>query len=233
MGLKNVERKEKLRELMRIGISFTITFIVLIVIRVIILRLSYMDQIIANIFTVADVAAAVISVIFIIIVAIFTKIVSRIIGALLPLFPGISSLINNIMLIIIIIIAYSSFDTFIVPFLILHEIAWLYPIIFLLLAILPIYRIIVIVYRNAGNIVYLFRKKPNSSIKTRERICPNCKAVIKDDAQFCSKCGTKIEKESKQNIDIDRCPNCGFEIDKESDFCSNCGAKIEKLEKEK
>lgn len=233
MGLNNVKRKEKLRELMRVSISFAVTFIVLIIIRVIILRLSYMDQVIANIFTVADIAAAVISVAFIVLVAIFSKILSRIIGELLPLFPGIPSLINNIMLIIIIIIAYSSFDTFIVPFFILHKIAWLYPIIFLLLAILPIYRIIVIIYRNVGNIVYLFRRKPTSSVKTGEGICPNCKAYIKNDAHFCSKCGTRIEKISKQEIDINRCSNCGYEIDMESDFCSNCGAKIEKLEKEK
>jgi RNA polymerase subunit RPABC4/transcription elongation factor Spt4 len=185
-----------------------------------------MDQVIANIFTVADIAAAVISVVFIVIVAIFAKIVSRIIGELLPLFPGISSLINNIMLIVIIIIAYSSFDTFVVPFFILHKIVWLYPIIFLLLAILPIYRMIAIIYRNSGNIVYLFRKKPSPFIQTEEGKCPNCKAVIKNDAQFCSKCGTRIEKISKQDIDINRCSNCGFEIDMESDFCSNCGAKI-------
>lgn len=226
MELNNVKRKEKLRELMRVGISFAVTIIVLIIIRVIITRLSYMDQVIANIFTVADIAAAVISVVFIVIVAIFAKIVSRIIGELLPLFPGISSLINNIMLIVIIIIAYSSFDTFVVPFFILHKIVWLYPIIFLLLAILPIYRMIAIIYRNSGNIVYLFRKKPSPFIQTEEGKCPNCKAVIKNDAQFCSKCGTRIEKISKQDIDINRCSNCGFEIDMESDFCSNCGAKI-------
>ena len=228
MGLSIDKRKEKLRELMRIGISFAVTIVVLIILRVIITRLAYMDQVIANIFTVADIAAAIISVVFIVIVAIFAKIISRIIGELLPLFPGISSLINNIMLIIIIIIAYSSFDTFIVPFFILHEIAWLYPIIFLLLVILPIYRIIVIVYRNAGNIAYLFRKKPVSSVKNEEGQCPNCKADIKKDAQFCSKCGTKIEKISKQDISISRCSNCGYEIDIKSDFCSNCGAKIEK-----
>ena len=228
MELSIDKRKEKLRELMRIGISFAVTIVVLIILRLIITRLAYMDQVIANIFTVADIAAAIISVVFIVIVAIFAKIISRIIGELLPLFPGISSLINNIMLIIIIIIAYSSFDTFIVPFFILHEIAWLYPIIFLLLAILPIYRIIVIVYRNAGNIAYLFRKKPASSLKNEEGLCPNCKADIKKDTQFCSRCGTRIEKISKQDIDISKCSNCGYEIDIKSDFCSNCGAKIEK-----
>ena len=226
MELNNVKRKENLKELMRVSISFAITLIVLIIIRVIILRLAYMDQVVANIFTVADIAAAAISVVFIVIVAIFAKIISRIIGQLLPLFPGTSSLINNIMLIIIIIIAYSSFDTFIVPFFILHEIAWLYPIIFLILAILPLYRIIAIVYRNSGNIVYLFRKKPSPFIQTEEGKCPNCKAVIKNDAQFCSNCGTRIEKIEKQDIDINRCPNCGYEVEANSAFCSNCGAKI-------
>lgn len=54
------------------------------------------------------------------------------------------------------------------------------------------------------------RKTSNTSI------CPQCKS--QESGNFCSKCGTKLEKEKF-------CSKCGFKIT--GKFCSNCGEKAE------
>ncbi len=46
--------------------------------------------------------------------------------------------------------------------------------------------------------------------------CPNCGSV--ENGNFCSKCGTKIEKEK-------HCTSCGEKV--VGKFCSNCGTKVE------
>ena len=49
--------------------------------------------------------------------------------------------------------------------------------------------------------------------------CPNCNAMIKANAKFCSECGTKIENLKKF------CEECGTELSAKSKFCPNCGKK--------
>ncbi len=62
--------------------------------------------------------------------------------------------------------------------------------------------------------------------------CPNCGAELKDEALFCTACGTKIaeppseEKEASQVV-AKICTNCGAKLDDGVRFCSNCGTKAE------
>lgn len=57
--------------------------------------------------------------------------------------------------------------------------------------------------------------------------CIICQNELLDDAQFCSQCGSKIEK--NQEVKQERkCKNCQAELLDNAQFCPNCGTKNEK-----
>ncbi|MGN1481061.1 zinc ribbon domain-containing protein [Porcipelethomonas sp.] len=69
-------------------------------------------------------------------------------------------------------------------------------------------------------------------IKIKSRFCcPSCGTPFKNDAIFCSKCGTRLPEkpkgkqpaESKQTI----CSNCGNILEEGAMFCNICGTKFE------
>ena len=57
-------------------------------------------------------------------------------------------------------------------------------------------------------------EKKEQEVKQIANVCSNCGS--QENGNFCSKCGTKIEKQKF-------CANCGEKIT--GNFCSNCGAK--------
>ena len=85
-------------------------------------------------------------------------------------------------------------------------------------------------YQEEGAIEDAFSKlvsrRPGykTTLEKREPVfCPNesCKKELEPSAKFCTVCGTKIEKKSKQAI----CQKCYNLIGEEENFCMNCGTK--------
>lgn len=65
--------------------------------------------------------------------------------------------------------------------------------------------------------------------------CPNCGEAFKNDALFCSKCGTKLpEREEKTKIpdDAKKCEKCGNLLKKDALFCNLCGNKLDAADAE-
>lgn len=54
--------------------------------------------------------------------------------------------------------------------------------------------------------------------------CNNCGATMLDTVNFCTECGTKLEKIEET---ISRCINCGSELKEGANFCVECGTPIE------
>lgn len=54
------------------------------------------------------------------------------------------------------------------------------------------------------------------------KICPKCKAQVKENQKFCPECGEKLILPQK-NSDLISCVHCGAEISVNSKFCSECG----------
>ena len=48
--------------------------------------------------------------------------------------------------------------------------------------------------------------------------CKNCGCELPDDAQFCTRCGTKIS--------APRCPSCGRILPEDAAFCTFCGTRL-------
>lgn len=51
--------------------------------------------------------------------------------------------------------------------------------------------------------------------------CEACGAALLENANFCPKCGTKVEADS-----VPTCPICGAEFPEGANFCVQCGAKL-------
>lgn len=51
-------------------------------------------------------------------------------------------------------------------------------------------------------------------------ICTKCGAILKDDAKFCSECGTKLE------MKVRTCANCGAVLEEGTKFCAECGRPV-------
>jgi len=62
-------------------------------------------------------------------------------------------------------------------------------------------------------------------------ICPNCNKPLKENAKFCTFCGTKIlsDKIAEEAENILKC-SCGTIIKPNAKFCTACGKPIESLE---
>lgn len=72
--------------------------------------------------------------------------------------------------------------------------------------------------------------KEITKIKSRFN-CPNCGYAFKNDALFCSKCGTKLpereEPEEKLPKNSQKCTNCGVILPIDALFCKDCGTKLD------
>ncbi|MFQ6861117.1 MAG: SPFH domain-containing protein [Beduini sp.] len=47
--------------------------------------------------------------------------------------------------------------------------------------------------------------------------CPNCKGAVPEGANFCPSCGEPMNK---------KCPNCGIKVKPNTKFCPECGTKL-------
>ena len=68
-------------------------------------------------------------------------------------------------------------------------------------------------------------------IKIKSRFCcPSCGTPFKNDAVFCSKCGTRLPEKPKAKQPIQPkqklCANCGNILEEGAVFCNICGTKL-------
>jgi len=60
--------------------------------------------------------------------------------------------------------------------------------------------------------------------------CHSCGARNRDDAAFCTECGSKLSKAQKGNSN---CPKCGYTNKADASYCSDCGAFLKNSQKQK
>jgi ribosomal protein L40E len=64
-------------------------------------------------------------------------------------------------------------------------------------------------------------EEPGQSVESVANfvVCKHCGAKLRENAKFCSNCGTPVSKDLK-------CPSCGQPYELGERFCSSCGAKL-------
>ncbi len=62
------------------------------------------------------------------------------------------------------------------------------------------------------------------------RTCTNCHAQIKQEAKFCTNCGSPQEvppvEAEEVVVETKNCPNCEAELEKDAKFCPECGTTM-------
>ena len=73
--------------------------------------------------------------------------------------------------------------------------------------------------------------------KPKTVACPQCQTQVQSDAEFCPKCGGKIEPPARpeapavppqRKVVRERCPKCKTILPPQSGFCPSCGVKLKR-----
>ncbi|MDH7578619.1 MAG: zinc ribbon domain-containing protein [Bacillota bacterium] len=216
--------KEELTELVRRVVSFLITLIILGIIDAVVIRLPAMEIEVYETIKIADIASAVISVIIIAIIIIFGQDIAFRTARIIPKFPEATPIINNLAILVAIVIAYRAFDALILPFLAQIEILWLYPIVFLCIAILPVYRITAELFTSSGKITDLIMGEKKTTDTGKTVVCPKCGNQVPQ-SKFCSRCGQELSQPVSTPAG-NNCSQCGTVLKPGTKFCMNCGAEV-------
>jgi hypothetical protein len=140
-----------------------------------------------------------------------------------PSNPQIRTFITEAISLIIVLIGYTMFDGAIRP--LMQQFSWLYPVFFLILALWPMYVLIITLYHNNKTIAdWLFGKIAiaSSTSSTIERKCPSCGKYAPYSAQYCPACGIPVASDQNNA----KCTVCSA-INKCTDrYCINCGTAI-------
>ena len=140
----------------------------------------------------------------------------------LPNFTEAGAVANLVVILIVICIAYTAFDD-IVYALIGSNYSWIYSLILLGLALVPLYLLGVTLYRNIDKFTAQIVGKFRAGAKETDT-CSNCGAALSSDAQFCPSCGQEVTQTEAEAIS---CPNCGANTEEDVKFCKECGTPIE------
>lgn len=212
--------KLEVNHLVRRLTSFFITIIILIIVNAIITSLPSMDTLVLKkeSITIANIASAVISVIIIGLILVFGKDIAFRIVRIVPSYPEANPLINTIAILVSIIIAYRAFNKILMPFLEKIDLTWLYPVLFLCIAIFPIYKITALLFTSSGKITDLFIGERQTAAAADTSVCRNCGEIVSD-SKFCSRCGKEMVREKANNV----CQKCGSTLKPGVKFCANCG----------
>ena len=137
----------------------------------------------------------------------------------MPSFKELAEIVHSATNLAMIIIAYVMFDDVILPF--MKDFAWIYPLVFLLIALWPLISLITMLYRSSGKIADLatFRIAETRGELT---MCTSCGAIIPRNAMYCTKCGAQIAV-AVTKIASTKCDVCGMENKTGDLYCMACG----------
>ncbi|MFW6035184.1 MAG: zinc ribbon domain-containing protein [Halothermotrichaceae bacterium] len=206
-----VDKKADLKILIKNFISTIIGLVILLVFRAIVVNLSAMET---EVFSDYDITiASILSVVILCLVGVlvfrFYKQSKPIVKDLFPGFEGAATLFENIIFIFIILIGYFALEGVIHPFLAEVDLGWLYQLIFVGLAVYPVYKISTIAIDSSDTIVdTIFKDRETKSESAEEQ-------------------GKKEAAVAEDEEDINRCSECGAPLEEGNKFCVNCGAKVE------
>ncbi|OPY55833.1 MAG: Double zinc ribbon [Pelotomaculum sp. PtaU1.Bin035] len=208
--------------------GFFVTLIILIIIKAVITSLPSMDTLVFKQYgiTIANIASAVISSIIIGLILIFGQDIAFRVVRIVPSYPEANPLINTVSILISIVIAYMAFNKILSPLFAKINLAWLYPVLFLCIAIFPVYRITALLFTSSGKITDLFIGERRAAASANTVVCPNCGDIVPE-SKFCSRCGKEMIREKADSV---FCQKCGSVLKPGVKFCAKCGTGTASVE---
>ncbi len=138
-----------------------------------------------------------------------------------PGYPQAATIVSEAITLAIIVIIYVMCEGSIRPF--MQQLAWLYPVIFLAIALWPLYALIMTLYRSSESIADWASTKiapaPTVGI-ANELKCTSCGKLIPSSARYCTSCGAS----TGTSVSGSTCTSCGAVNRAQDKYCLNCGA---------
>lgn len=221
----NDKNTSTLPKLIKPIIKFIIGLVVLLIIRAVVSSLPMIkDATIARFpLTPLQIAVVVVDTIIIVILLNFGREIGNSLRFAVEHFPKVGTIANLVVVLVAVSIAYGAYNR--IGFLLPRNIHWIYPVIFIVLAVIPLYFLVMTIYRNIDKLTDLTVRRIETATK-KHSICSNCGARLSANASFCSNCGQQIVKEEKVVEEPVKCPECGATVDKDAKFCEECGSRI-------
>jgi len=140
----------------------------------------------------------------------------------LPNFREAGVAANLVVILIVICLAYTVYDDIVDAFT-RGNYNWIYPVVLLCIALVPLYLLGVTLYKNIDKFTGRIVGKFGADAKEGDA-CPHCKAPISPDTKFCANCGQEV---AKAEAEPSACSNCGATIEGDAKFCRECGTPLE------
>jgi hypothetical protein len=178
--------------------------------------------------TISALISLVIGIIMIVILLTFRNDFVPKLRTLSPGFHDFSAMVSDAVSLAIIVVAYTSFDDIIKPF--MKEYSWAYSPVFLAIAIWPLAALISSLYHISGPISDWLSGKISRSITVGGRSSTRCAACGKSPApgaSFCTECGASMTLPAADGV---KCSSCGARNAGVHRYCFRCGAYIEQDE---
>jgi hypothetical protein len=174
--------------------------------------------------SITSIISFVIGLIAIIIILVFRRDFVAALQAKYPNFPQAAVIVSEAITLLIIVIAYASFEGSVKPLML--QLSWLYPVIFLALALWPLYMLITTLYRSSGPVAEWASTKigqrPTAGME--EVKCPACGKFSPASAKYCTNCGVAAGTVLCSN----KCTSCGAFNRQQDKYCLDCGALLDK-----
>ncbi len=212
------------REVYRPIIRLVILLIILFVIRWILLQVTDVMEVRLPWvpFSIGALISAVIGIIALFILLSFRRDFAPKVQEAWPSYPETGKIVSSSVFIIIIIVLYITFKDLVHSFLTSNN-DWLFGFIMFLIALWPIYILVMTLYRSSSSITETVTTKLAEDSGELVK-CSKCGAMNPGKAKFCAKCSAPIGKPEVVKI---KCPKCGAENMSDAVFCINCAGKLE------
>lgn len=221
----NTENRNAMSMIVKPVIRFTIGLVVLLVVRALVSALPMIRDATISGFplTPLQIAIAVVDTIIIVILLNFGKDIGSSLRFRVERFPEIGTIVTLIIVLIAVSIAYTAYDD--IGNLLPGGIRWIYPVLFAVLVVIPLYFLLMSIYRNMDKLTDLSVRKIEAATRKQD-LCPDCGAKLSANVQFCSNCGHQTPKEEEMPEEPMKCSECGAAAEKGAKFCKECGAKV-------
>jgi hypothetical protein len=133
-----------------------------------------------------------------------------------------------LILLMAVLIAYWSYHALAETF--LGSQAWIYSLVFLGLALVPLINLVFHSYQNIDTLIGVavagihtlsVRKEPTL---TTPPLCASCGVALSPGTKFCRGCGVPVQEATKPNSS--QCSRCGTALHRSSKFCPECGTRV-------